>query len=368
MAAVKTSPDAHHPALCENCQTSLQGVYCHVCGQSSHNPNKHLGHAVEEVFESFWHLDGRIFRTLRDLMVPGRIARNYLAGKRVAYVQPLRLFVILTLFTFFVAKLSVHVGPVDVIDGSGEFATMTSVAQVQAARDSMLAELDAAMADTPALAAPLQTSRLAVERAAARRSAQLRGQPLPVEAAHPNPALVLPVNGQPWDAQTNPVRLERWPGFVSTFINHRLARMQANVQRMGNDADQYLKAVLTALPGALFVLMPVFALVLRVAYLGRRTGYLEHLVVALYSHAWLLLVVLATLLLSAASSAAGLAVGGVLALLLWIGVPVYLLLMQHRVYGGRLWLTALRYLGIGSVYFCMVGLVVAYAVLAGISS
>ncbi|AAW73825.1 conserved hypothetical protein [Xanthomonas oryzae pv. oryzae KACC 10331] len=41
-------------------------------------------HAVEEVFESFWHLDGRIFRTLRDLLVPGRLALRLLSGQRRA--------------------------------------------------------------------------------------------------------------------------------------------------------------------------------------------------------------------------------------------------------------------------------------------
>jgi hypothetical protein len=367
LAAVTTSTDPHHPAACENCHTPLEGQFCHACGQSSHNPNKHLAHAVEEVFESFWHLDGRIFHTLRDLMVPGRIARNYLAGKRVAYVQPMRLFVILTLFTFFVAKLSVHVGPVQVVNGDSDFATLTSIAQVQATRDSKLAELDAAMADTPSLVVALTAARAAVEQAAARRSAQLRGEPVP---AIDGPGVVLdfPVNGKPWDAQTNPVKMKRWPAFVGTFVNHRLERLQANMQRIGSDADQYIKAILTALPGALFVLMPVFALVLRVAYIGRRIGYLEHLVVALYSHAWLLLVVLASLLLSAASGALGLAVGGVLAALLWVAVPVYLFVMQQRVYGGRVWVTALRYLLIGNVYFCMVAVVVTYAALAGISS
>ena len=55
------------PAACENCATVLSGDYCHVCGQRTHSPLRHFGHAVEEVLESFWHLDGRIFRTLRDL-------------------------------------------------------------------------------------------------------------------------------------------------------------------------------------------------------------------------------------------------------------------------------------------------------------
>ena len=89
------------------------GGHCHVCGQRAHNPLRHFGHAVEEVFESFWHLDGRIFRTLRDLFVPGRVAIGYLAGHRVRYVAPLRLFIILSLITFFVGKLTLHVGPED---------------------------------------------------------------------------------------------------------------------------------------------------------------------------------------------------------------------------------------------------------------
>ena len=64
------SHDAVHASACENCQTPLQGGFCHVCGQNAHNPLRSFGHAVEEVFESFWHLDGRIFRTLRTLLSP----------------------------------------------------------------------------------------------------------------------------------------------------------------------------------------------------------------------------------------------------------------------------------------------------------
>ena len=101
--------DVHSVVNCENCATPLQGDYCHACGQPVHSPTRHFGHAIEEVLESFWHLDGRVFRTLRDLMVPGRIARNYLAGQRVRYIAPLRLFVILSLLTFFIGKLVVHV-------------------------------------------------------------------------------------------------------------------------------------------------------------------------------------------------------------------------------------------------------------------
>ena len=138
-----------HPTVCENCGTALQGDYCHACGQSTHSPVRHVGHAVEEVFESFWHLDGRIFRTLRELCVPGRIAERYLAGHRVRYVAPMRLMVILTLLTFFVAKFVVQdaMAEMTVDDGpragqlDDSFARADTVAEVKALRDETLASL-----------------------------------------------------------------------------------------------------------------------------------------------------------------------------------------------------------------------------------
>ena len=94
---------------CSNCETPLVGPHCHICGQHAHNPLRSFAHAVEDVFESLWHLDGRIFRTLRDLCVPGRLAANFLDGRRAAYLPPLRLFVILSLLTFFIGKLTLHI-------------------------------------------------------------------------------------------------------------------------------------------------------------------------------------------------------------------------------------------------------------------
>ena len=122
---------------CENCNEPLQGPYCHACGQPVANPVRHVGHAIEDVFESFWHLDGRVFRTLRHLLSPGRVALEYLAGHRMRYIAPLRLFVILSLITFFVGKLTVHAeGPAfEVTAGDTRFAKMDTVAEVESARD-----------------------------------------------------------------------------------------------------------------------------------------------------------------------------------------------------------------------------------------
>ena len=371
-------PDADSPAhgTCENCDTALHGHYCHQCGQSAHNPLKNVGHAIEEVFESFWHLDGRIFRTLRDLWVPGRIALNYLKGRRVGYVQPLRLFVILTLFTFFIGKMFVHVDDFSVgASGNSLFGKATTAEQVEAVRAQQMALIDQQAGTANAGNPGLAIARAAVNAAAAQRKAEL-GTPADatVPAADDDPGTFFnySINGKPWDADSNPIVLAGLPQFANNWLNRRLQNGNANIQRMGGKTDLYMQAILTALPGALFFLMPVFALVLRIAYIPRPMGYLEHLVVALYSHCWLMMVVLATFLVASISNALASPLVTTLSpwllALLWLSVPAYLLWMQQRVYGGNKLLTLLRYALIGGVYFFLVNVVVMYAALAGISA
>ncbi len=386
-AAVDQAAHAH--GTCENCSTALHGHYCHACGQSAHNPLKHVGHAIEEVFESFWHLDGRIFRTLRDLLVPGRVALNYLNGQRVGYVQPLRLFVILTLFTFFVGKLTLHVDDMTLNGGDNAlFATAQTAQEVEAIRATQQAGIERQAAGSPTAAPAFAMAMAALNTAAAQRTAELQAQAPQgaVDSALTRAAQAAgratghqrgtffdsDINGKPWDPETNPLVVSGMPGFFNSWLNRRLANGQANVERMGGKTDLYVQAFLTALPGALFFLMPVFALVLRVAYLGRRTGYLEHLVVALYSHAWLMLVLLAAFLTIGITGAIGHpvanAVGDCVYVALLLAIPVYLLWMQQRVYGGRWWATLTRYAFIGTLYSWLVVLVVMYAALAGVSS
>jgi len=370
--------DAAAHGTCENCTAALHGHYCHHCGQSAHNPLKHVGHAIEEVFESFWHLDGRIFRTLRDLWVPGRIAQNYLKGRRVGYVQPLRLFVILTLFTFFIGKAFVHVGDFNVgSSGNSLFGKATTVEQVETVRAQQLARIDQQATQTEAGSAGFAMARAAVNAAAAQRMSELGAGTAATASSEPvrggyGTFFDHSVNGKPWNAESNPIVFAGLPQFANHWLNRRLQNGNANVQRMGGNTDLYMQAILTALPGALFFLMPVFALVLRIAYIPRPMGYLEHLVVALYSHCWLMMVVLATFVIAAISNAAASPAVSVasqcLYALLWLFVPVYLLWMQQRVYGGNRLLTALRYVAIGGVYFLLVNLVVMYAVLAGLSA
>jgi len=361
------------PTACENCQTVLQGHYCHLCGQSAHNPVRSFAHAVEEVFESFWHLDGRIFRTLRDLLVPGRLANAYLDGKRVRYIPPLRLFVVLSLITFFVAKLAVHIDAGEKDDDArsqasaqvrGNFEQARTPAEVEALRTRLIDAMKQGRAQMPehipGARAGFDAGIANIDKQAQRR---LKALGAPVSVA-PEAAFAADES----DAEPSTPFESPMPDFANRWVDKQVKRINDNVPRLQEDPQRAVNAFFAAVPSTLFVLVPLFALMLRVFYLLSGRGYLEHLVVALYSHAFLLLDLLVVLLLSllgGALSAWGVWPGVIIGLLqfgLVLWMPVYLLLMQQRVYRQFWPVTVLKYSVIGGIYFTVV--IAAAAVLA----
>lgn len=381
-------PTALHPSDCENCSTALQGAFCHACGQSAHSPVRSVTHAVEEVFESFWHLDGRIFRTLRDLLVPGRVALRFLGGQRVRYVAPMRLLLVVSLLTFFIARIAVHASDEDSdVAAPGapqsavpkDFAQARTPAQVEAVRAQIVGTLTQSRKVVPAGIAGdgVDAGIARTESEARKRLAQLH-QGARLESAAPvvdapDNGTFFSLGGNPWDPVSNPLTVAPLPQWANRWLNLQLAHIRSNLPRLRSNPQLLYNAFFAAVPSTLLVLVPLFALLLRVFYLRSGWVYLEHLVVALYSHAFLCLNLLAMLLLSllrewvlqlAPPIAWSL---GLLQFGLALWMPLYLLGMQRHVYRQSWSVTVLKYLGLGSVYFVVVTFAAAFLMVASLA-
>jgi hypothetical protein len=83
-------------ARCVNCDTPLQGAYCHVCGQKAATQRFSLAHLLHEIPHAVFHVDRGFFATLRHLFTRvGGLVNDYLDGKRARYFNPFTLLVIL---------------------------------------------------------------------------------------------------------------------------------------------------------------------------------------------------------------------------------------------------------------------------------
>ena len=87
--------------VCSNCQSSLDGEYCSTCGQRNLDLEKPIWSLVGAVISETFEVDGRAASTVRTLFRhPGMLTSEFLAGRRVAYSPPLRLYLAFSIAFF----------------------------------------------------------------------------------------------------------------------------------------------------------------------------------------------------------------------------------------------------------------------------
>ncbi len=92
-------PTASRP--CAACGETLGGRYCHGCGERAVGPeDESLAAFLREQFQEVTSADGRLWRSVRALFVPGKLTEEYFAGRRSLYVRPVRLFLIVNVLFF----------------------------------------------------------------------------------------------------------------------------------------------------------------------------------------------------------------------------------------------------------------------------
>ncbi len=299
--------------LCSNCLTSIQGAYCAHCGQKHHAVLRHFSQVVGEFFTDVLNFDSKLLGTLKPLLFqPGMLSEEYFANRRMRYVSPLKLYFFLSVITFFLVQQSVenNVSPSDLIHFND---------------------------DAP-------------------------------KNSKPNGVDINLINGKPWHAKTNPINLPI-PDTFNTLINERVTRLDA-VLKSKDAKRQLIHAGLSALPTALLLMLPFFALLLKLAYLLNKRLYMEHLIVALHNHSFLLMYILCIVVASQLGIWWGESMTWLQSVidainnLLWIVLPVYYFLSLKRVYQQGWRKTALKFCLLGFFYLFLLvfGLVMIFII------
>ncbi|MEO5963588.1 MAG: hypothetical protein ABIO75_07135, partial [Thermomonas sp.] len=294
-----------------------------------------------------------------------------------------RLFFFLAILTFFVAQITVDIGNdavrMDGGKGNDAIGAAITVAGVERARDARLAELAKAkqeMTGTPAAVGipGIEAGEQSVRDTAATRIEQLQdasakglAPPEPMEDT-----FNLNIGGKRWDAEKNPVQLPWLPGFANRWLNGQVVRGNGNVERLKQDPATFKNAVLSAIPTTLFVLVPVFALMLKLAYAFKRRLYMEHVVTALHSHAFLCLDLLLVLIISKLETWLAPEPGTLHTLFRWLEglllawMPIYLLVMQKHVYAQGWPITLLKYFVLGTCYTVLLSFAIMASMAIGL--
>ncbi|NQZ89817.1 MAG: DUF3667 domain-containing protein [Colwellia sp.] len=94
---------------CLNCKTSLnlKSTYCSICGQPTLNLHQSFMTIAFQALHELLDIDGRLFNTLKILLFsPGRLSKEYTAGRRARYTPPLRMYLVISLLFFVIASMT----------------------------------------------------------------------------------------------------------------------------------------------------------------------------------------------------------------------------------------------------------------------
>ena len=259
-------------------------------------------------------MDGRLWRTLAALVGrPGHLTREYFAGRRKRYIRPARLFLVLYLLLF--AVIGLWQSPLDLKD------------------ELVMVDPD------PAKAAKEK------ERTGPKVAIVATDDDETLFGLDKDLNLALRWNGE--DIAMPPQVAKRWDHFRKLSKEEKAERLYAGILRYG--------------PYAMVVLLPAFALLMKIAYLGRGRKYpgrpqryAEHLVYSAHLHAFAAIVILFFLLVPFGLVQA--------AMVLW--VFFYAMRARQVVYRGRWWGGVARALIVAPIYLvlmaaAMMGLLVA---------
>lgn len=86
---------------CLNCQQLVDNRFCSNCGQENSDTRKTFQHLFLHFFEDLTHYENAFWRTLKNLLFkPAALTKEYLSGKRLSYLAPVRLYLFISFVTF----------------------------------------------------------------------------------------------------------------------------------------------------------------------------------------------------------------------------------------------------------------------------
>ncbi|MEX2044902.1 MAG: DUF3667 domain-containing protein, partial [Opitutus sp.] len=285
-------------------------------------------HLTHDLLENLFHFEGKFFVSLAWLLAsPGRLTREFNAGRRTSQLNPLRFYLFVSVLFFLGIHLlnNGHLLPYD--------ATRIDQVGASPARQEVIQQLRAGLTG-----AQLERFGDVLREEAARHEGRLDENAVREIIARVKADLPADVPGDGPPPNQVTIDTKFGPGLERKFQSGQLT------------LSKFIGELEKRVPTLLFLGMPVFGLFLRL--LHRRSGhyYIEHLIFSIHLHTWAFLVLMVSAgyfnLLNLGPAWMSTVFGWILAgWMMW-----YLLVAFQRVYG-RSWLkTALTLVLAGSAY------------------
>jgi len=290
MKPIRFLPKIQHGKKCLNCDLPLAGEenFCPNCGQRNDTRSLNFASFLGAIFSELISYDSRLWRTIIDLIIhPGKVSRDYINGKRFRYANPFRFYLTISI-VFFV--LLGFMNKYQELKGAGKSQSIININNdVDKTKDKLLEnahkKIDSLKAihpknknlkklekiiDTPVKDAKIKTT-----------DNNLKIDSLSLEKS--NRALAKKIRRYNRFYKTHKAlsvdialdSLGEEQTFWNRFYYSKIKKAYKVIEDKGASLN---KKIISNLSIALFVLLPVFTIFLKLLYIRRHLNYMEHLI------------------------------------------------------------------------------------------
>lgn len=395
---------------CENCHLPLSGPFCANCGQEADSKLKYFWVVIMHLLDDIFSFDSRASRTLFPLLTrPAFLTNEYFAGRRVHYVPPLRLYLFISIVFFLTLKFFIAAENNKTITVSDKQALITQVkshikglkterSEVEKKQDASndvsdnISTLDADIAKFTVYLDDLNSDYslgnnkqiIKLTRELLELEFEQIKEELPADEKERFDSLIASrLKAKDGTQNNQAIKIANNDDGTLSFdflsdeknkkVNAFAKELTDKAEKAFNtDTGPLIEQVIGKLPQLMFILLPLFAVLLKVMFIFSKRLYMEHLTVALHSHSFIFIAILLSEVLdvfndyleptySTLASFTGVVAGGIL---LWI--PIYLFLMQRKVYKQGYFFTLVKFTIIATIYSFMILLTGLVAVVWGL--
>lgn len=235
---------------CLNCEQTLQEKhnYCPNCGQENTSIEVSIKLLLKEFTSNFFSLDSRFAHTLKPFLFnPGKITEAFLSGKRVFYANPIRWYLVISIFHFFL--LSKMFEPT--IQDKKQRSFLSSPDTLSVVEFDSLFSMPDSIYDKGMILSDHHISMINTL----------------------NSTTNLTV-----DEITDSLRFDKYP-LPRRYILHQIARINQETTATLNGY------ILRQIPIIIFFILPIYALILKL-FFWRKGLYIKHLIHSIHLHSF----------------------------------------------------------------------------------
>lgn len=263
---------------CLNCGHHVEETYCPHCGQENIELKEDAWHMITHAIADYFHFEHKFFGTIKPLLFkPGQLTVDYVAGKRASFLHPIKLYIFISI-VFFIIVFSGSEKKKQ--ESEGKAATVTEQLEKDTLVSDDIDEVKQVLKYLPINRSKKDSILREVEKEIKENGkATINIDSLPLKKSKFS-AFARDETIEQYEKKQRALPKDQRDNFIINYFSKKSIQFNKYPDPGQKIKEDFIKLI----PKMMFVLLPLFALILKLVYIRKKRFYYEHLIYSFHTH------------------------------------------------------------------------------------